>query len=139
MGKGQGHIGAASGRVSNLLAQLAHMDGDSDITVGVVSGTDGVEHDFRGTPVSSGTVAVDLYPLPQLVNIGIDDALACLEGYFGSTMSVSRNHCRTVLRDRLVRLAISRIESFSRICIRLILANMPTVITPGLPAHSLSR
>lgn len=44
-------------------------------------------------------------------------------------MAGSRSHLRIVLRDRFVRLSISRMESFSRKYIRRILANMPTVIT----------
>nr|WP_257443243.1 hypothetical protein [Burkholderia glumae] len=60
-------------------------------------------------------------------------------GYFGSTASVCRSQRRTVFRDRPVRRAISRSGTFSRKYIRLILANMPTVITFVSPAQRLSR
>lgn len=59
--------------------------------------------------------------------------------YMAAHESGCRNHCRMVFLDKLVLRVISRIESFSRKCIRLILASMPTVITPNSPAQSLSR
>jgi hypothetical protein len=65
--------------------------------------------------------------------------VAVLWGYFGEVISCCRNHCRTVLRDRGMRQAISHIDSFSRRYICLILANLPTVIIPSLPARFLSR
>lgn len=57
---------------------------------------------------------------------------AALRGHLGGRV-------RTVFRDRPVRPAISRSGTFSRKYIRLILASMPTVITPVSPAQRLSR
>lgn len=56
-------------------------------------------------------------------------------GYFGSVIEGCRSQLRTVLRDNPVLRAISRTETLSRKCIRRILANMPTVITPVNPAQ----
>jgi len=60
-------------------------------------------------------------------------------GYFGSVTPSWRNHCRTVFLDIPVRRLTSRMDSPSRKCIRLILANMPTLITPGSPRSFLEQ
>lgn len=78
-------------------------------------------------------------PFPICSKWGSTTLLIGRTGYCGSTVSGCRNHCRMVFLDKLVLRVISRIESFSRKCIRLILASMPTVITPNSPAQSLSR
>jgi hypothetical protein len=51
-------------------------------------------------------------------------------------MPGSRNHVRTVLRDSPVCLHISLIGSLSRKYKRLILAKVPTLITPASPVHN---
>ena len=51
-------------------------------------------------------------------------------GYFGSVSSSRRNHCLTVLRLSPVRRLISRMDTPSLGCILLILAYIPTLITP---------
>jgi hypothetical protein len=53
--------------------------------------------------------------------------------YFGSSTFASRSYFRTVLRDRLVALTISRTDFFSRRCIRRTLPIMAMVITPRTP------
>jgi hypothetical protein len=57
----------------------------------------------------------------------------------GSTISLSRNHVRTVLRDRPVCLHISLIDCLSRKYKRRIFANVPTLITPVSPVHNFVR
>jgi hypothetical protein len=59
-------------------------------------------------------------------------------GYFGPTTFGRRNQPRTVFLDSPVRLATSRKDIASRKCIRLILANIATLITPRSPALLLS-
>ena len=54
-------------------------------------------------------------------------------GYFGSSESLWRNQVRIVFRDNPVCFDIARSDNPSRRCIRLIFANMPTVITPDSP------
>jgi hypothetical protein len=61
-------------------------------------------------------------------------------GYFGSTTPLAR-YFRIVLRDSLVLRAISRIETPSRRCQRLITLNIATLITPSptrLPSRTVS-
>ena len=60
-------------------------------------------------------------------------------GYFGSVAPSWRSQRLTVFLDSPLRRLTSRIDRPSRKCIRLILANMPTLITPASPAHVLSR
>jgi hypothetical protein len=59
--------------------------------------------------------------------------------YFGSVTPARRNHCRTVFRDKPVRLATSRIDRPSRSRIRRIFANIPTLITPAAPCSFLKQ
>lgn len=58
--------------------------------------------------------------------------------YFGSSTCGRRIHARTVFLDSPVRLETSRNDTPSRKCIRLILANIPTSITPSSPASFVS-
>jgi hypothetical protein len=60
-------------------------------------------------------------------------------GYFGSVTPSWCNQCCTVFLDSPVRRQTSRIDTPSRKCIRRILANMSTLITPRSPARFLSR
>ncbi|WP_375214481.1 hypothetical protein, partial [Aquabacterium sp.] len=59
--------------------------------------------------------------------------------YFGAASAGSFNHFLIVLRDRLVRLAISLIYFPSRRCIARILPFMAMVITLHTPAAKSSR
>ncbi|CAA0121144.1 Uncharacterised protein [Halioglobus japonicus] len=61
-----------------------------------------------------------------------------LPGYAGSTTSLAK-YLRTVLRDKPVRRAISRMSIPSRRCQRLITLNNATSITPSFPCSRLSR
>ena len=58
--------------------------------------------------------------------------------HFGSTTSAGVASTRTVFRDSPVRRDTSRSDITLRKCIRLILANIPTMITPRSPARSSS-
>jgi hypothetical protein len=60
-------------------------------------------------------------------------------GYFGSTTFGRRNQPRTVFLESPVRLETSRSDIPSLKCIRLILANILTLITPCSPALFLSE
>ena len=54
-------------------------------------------------------------------------------------MIVGAVNCDRVFLDNPVRRAISRTDNRSRMCIRLILANIPTLITPGFPCLKIKQ
>jgi hypothetical protein len=64
---------------------------------------------------------------------GVSFVAAARRRYFGGYATDVRKYSRTVLRDRLVALAISRTDLFSLWCIRRTLPIMAIVITPGTP------
>ena len=96
--------------------------------------------DRSGKVIDSAMFLVEhLHEVPALVlSMRLDrvpdgSSTGAYAGYWGSVTPSWLSQRLMVLRDKPLRREISRIDSFSRKCIRRILANMPTVITPVCP------